>query len=156
MSTYPIIKLLTMERYKVDLRDPLPRYYQVYVSLKGRINEGHFIPGDALPSERQLAIDYGVSRITIVKALDLLVDDALINRQHGRGNFVQSCAASVLDIQDCTIAICAPTPSETYIFSIILGATKVATSRQVQMQIAEVGVGEVEIEQIRGLLSQGY
>ena len=77
-----------MPGLKVDVNNPLPRYYQVYVSLEERIRAGELGPGDALPSERQLAVDYGVSRITIVKSLDMLVDDGLIERQHGRGNFV--------------------------------------------------------------------
>jgi GntR family transcriptional regulator of arabinose operon len=125
------------------------------VSLKDRILAEEFACGDALPSERQLAIDYGVSRITIVKALDRLVGDDLVVRQHGRGNFVLDVSASTLCDDDCRIAFCVPTPSPTYIFSILLGATRVATSRRVQMQIVEIGQGTQEVDQIRDLIGQG-
>ena len=73
----------------IDLNSPLPRYYQVYQSLINRINSGEFTNNQALPADRQLALDYGVSRFTIAKALDQLKADGLIHRQHGRGTFVQ-------------------------------------------------------------------
>ncbi|MGX6739320.1 GntR family transcriptional regulator [Streptomyces peucetius] len=45
-------------------------------------------PGDALPSERQLCLDHGVSRVTVREALSQLVADGLAVRVHGRGTFV--------------------------------------------------------------------
>ncbi|MET9423325.1 GntR family transcriptional regulator [Streptomyces sp. NPDC006540] len=45
-------------------------------------------PGDALPSERQLCIDHGVSRVTVREALSQLVSEGLAVRVHGRGTFV--------------------------------------------------------------------
>ena len=72
----------------VDPKSPIPRYYQLYTSLRSRIREGEFQTGEALPSERQLVEDYGISRITVVKALDILDQEGLIERQQGKGNFV--------------------------------------------------------------------
>ncbi|MBN1875466.1 MAG: GntR family transcriptional regulator [Anaerolineae bacterium] len=142
-----------MINYKVDPDDPRPRYYQVYASLKARIEAGEFPAGTTIPSERQLTEDYGVSRITIVKALDLLEDEGLIDRQHGKGNFVvedESC------VEDCTIAFCVPTPSESYIFTILLGATRVAMHHHVRLQIVEIGDGEEEVETVRALIERGF
>ena len=62
----------------VELNNPVPRYYQVHASLLERIKAGEFQPGDAIPSERILVSDYQVSRITIVRALDLQERDGLI------------------------------------------------------------------------------
>ncbi|WP_432139638.1 MULTISPECIES: GntR family transcriptional regulator [unclassified Streptomyces] len=45
-------------------------------------------PGDALPSERQLCVDHGVSRVTVREALSQLVAEGLAVRVHGRGTFV--------------------------------------------------------------------
>jgi DNA-binding LacI/PurR family transcriptional regulator/DNA-binding transcriptional regulator YhcF (GntR family) len=150
-----------MEKYKVNPTDPLPRYYQVYVSLKTRILSEEFVCGDTIPSERQLGIDYGVSRITIIKALDLLVDDDLIERQQGLGSFVLDNSTSTECAEDCKIAFCVPKSTTTYepgsyMFSILLGATKVVTSRRIQLQIIENGKGEEEVNQIRNLISQGF
>ena len=60
---------------KVDPNDPLPRYYQIYTSLLERIQSGEFTPGSAIPTERELGDEYGVSRITVIKALDMLERD---------------------------------------------------------------------------------
>ncbi len=72
----------------LDPNSPLPRYYQIYSALLTRIKTGELAAGAALPSERQIAEDYGVARLTVVKALDLLARDNLISKQHGRGTFV--------------------------------------------------------------------
>jgi GntR family transcriptional regulator len=44
--------------------------------------------GDAIPSERQLTSDLGVSRLTVRAALDELVREGLLVRRHGSGTFV--------------------------------------------------------------------
>ena len=45
-------------------------------------------PGDAIPSERQLSIDLGVSRLTVRAALDDLVREGYLIRRRGAGTFV--------------------------------------------------------------------
>ncbi len=144
-----------MKPYLVDSDSPLPRYYQVYASLQERIHSGELAPGTALPSERQLSIDYGVSRITIVKALDLLVDDDLIRREHGRGNFVRVHGDEGVCLENCRVAFCVPAPSESYILSIIMGATRVAMRQGVQLQIVSIGDGPEEEAQINALVAEG-
>src|SRR5712671_7053884 len=44
--------------------------------------------GQAIPSERQLSLDLGVSRLTIRAALDELVRDGYLDRRHGSGTYV--------------------------------------------------------------------
>ena len=44
--------------------------------------------GEAIPSERQLCADLGVSRLTVRAALDDLVRDGMLVRRHGSGTFV--------------------------------------------------------------------
>ncbi len=73
----------------IDTSTPMPLYFQVYSSLLERIRDGEFDTNQPLPSERKLTEEYGVSRITIVKAMDLLKNEGFIDRQHGRGTFVR-------------------------------------------------------------------
>ncbi len=47
-----------------------------------------YAPGDMLPSENEMADRFGVNRHTLRRAIDLLVADGLLERQHGRGVFV--------------------------------------------------------------------
>src|SRR5678815_1523380 len=44
--------------------------------------------GEAIPSERQLSSDFGISRLTVRAALDDLVRDGYLERRHGSGTFV--------------------------------------------------------------------
>ena len=65
-----------------------PLYAQVRTLMVAAIVEGRWQPGDALPSENQLAAEYGVSQGTLRKALDALAADNLVVRHQGRGTFV--------------------------------------------------------------------
>ncbi|WP_456824039.1 GntR family transcriptional regulator [Cellulomonas sp. P5_E12] len=44
--------------------------------------------GDAIPSERRLSQQFGLSRMTVRQAVDTLVSDGVLVREHGRGTFV--------------------------------------------------------------------
>lgn len=66
----------------------LPLYRQVSDDLRRCIAERNMRPGDPLPPEAELCRAYGVSRITIRKALDELVARQLIVRRRGSGTFI--------------------------------------------------------------------
>jgi len=66
----------------------VPLYYQLQEILKEQIESGTWGPGDALPSEPELARRYGVSRVVVRQALAILEDDHQIVRIRGRGTFV--------------------------------------------------------------------
>ena len=65
-----------------------PLYARVRELLIARIATGHWGPGQALPSEFQLADELGVSQGTVRKALDDLVAENLLSRRQGLGTFV--------------------------------------------------------------------
>jgi GntR family phosphonate transport system transcriptional regulator len=64
-----------------------PVYRQIRDTLAEEIS-GIYNPGDALPSEGQLADRFAVNRHTLRRAIDELVSDGLLERHHGRGVFV--------------------------------------------------------------------
>ena len=144
-----------MSEYTVDPTDPLPKYYQVYVSLRARIHAGEFAPGDALPAERQLAADYGVSRITIIKAKDLLARDNLIIHQQGRGSFVLDQRELGYGSEPCRVAFCLPTFADAYVADILLGAARVAMHEEVQLEIVGVEAGDGEATRVRKAIDSG-
>jgi GntR family transcriptional regulator len=65
-----------------------PRYIQIANQIAENIRSGELSVGDQLPTERQLAEELGVSRMTVRQALGVLTQQGLINSQHGIGNFV--------------------------------------------------------------------
>lgn len=70
------------------LEGPIPLYHQLEQEFCARIASSEFKPGDALPTEEQIGKSYGVSRITVRKALDSLHQNGLIVRRRGIGSFV--------------------------------------------------------------------
>jgi GntR family transcriptional regulator len=67
---------------------PGPLYQQLHRALRQAIASQQLAPDEALPTERDMAQDLGVSRITIRKALDALADEGLVTRRQGAGTFV--------------------------------------------------------------------
>ena len=63
-------------------------YEQLVMSLKRAISEGRLLPGDALPSVRQLAEQMLVSVITVKRAYEELEREGIIFRRQGLGTFV--------------------------------------------------------------------
>jgi DNA-binding transcriptional MocR family regulator len=62
--------------------------HEVAAALRGRITHGELRPGLRLPSERALAQQLGVSRVTVVRALTRLRLEGLVVTRHGSGTFV--------------------------------------------------------------------
>lgn len=65
-----------------------PLYQQVRDMFVQRMVEGRWTPGQALPSEIDLAAEVGVSQGTVRKALDAMAAERLVVRRQGRGTFV--------------------------------------------------------------------
>lgn len=66
----------------------VPLHRQLYLVLHDEIARGALGPGDALPTEQSLCEQFGVSRITVRRALADLAEAGLIERRHGVGSFV--------------------------------------------------------------------
>ncbi|MEU9120177.1 GntR family transcriptional regulator [Streptomyces sp. NPDC048506] len=61
------------------------KYEEIANSLRRRITDGEFEPGDLLPSSRDLCEQWAVSRATTIKAMDALRADGLVTPHQGRG-----------------------------------------------------------------------
>lgn len=73
----------------IDPDSPVPLYHQIMVGLEGMIDSGRLHPGDQLPSERVLADELEVSRMTVRQAVRALVNNGYGERVRGRGIFVR-------------------------------------------------------------------
>ena len=66
-----------------------PKYFLLKRSLLEKLDNDDLAPGDLLPSERELMDQYGVSRITVRKAIDELEKDGCLYKVQGKGTFVK-------------------------------------------------------------------
>lgn len=67
-----------------------PVYRTVADTFMERIDDGRLAPGSRLPSERRLALEYGVSRMTARAAMSLLAQRGYVERRNGSGTYVAS------------------------------------------------------------------
>lgn len=74
--------------FKVDLNDNSPLYMQVARKLIQDVRDGRYRVDQALPSERLLSELLDISRVTARKAIDQLVDQGMVVRRRGSGNYV--------------------------------------------------------------------
>ncbi len=67
---------------------PIPLYHQLYQLLKLRIQSGELSQGARLPTEAGLSEGFGVSRVTVKRAMDLLMSQGYIERKRAKGSYV--------------------------------------------------------------------
>jgi GntR family transcriptional regulator len=79
-----------------DFAGTTPAFSPLYQQIKGLIlqslQSGEWKPGEAIPSEMELAARYRVSQGTVRKAIDELATDNLLVRRQGKGTFVATHA----------------------------------------------------------------
>lgn len=72
----------------LDNHSPIPLYHQLKAFIEGQIETGVWNPGDRVPSESDLGMQFHVSRTTVRQALGDLVNQGLLSRAQGKGTFV--------------------------------------------------------------------
>lgn len=71
-------------------QSPIPLYHQLADILMAGIHSGDYPPGARIPSEPQLAKEYGIGRPTVRQAIDVLVRKRLLTRRRGSGTYVRT------------------------------------------------------------------
>ncbi len=66
----------------------MPLYEQLMNAVEKKIRDGFYKPGDKIATETELAKEYGVSLITVRKAVSLLMEKGLVIKKQGKGTFV--------------------------------------------------------------------
>ena len=79
-----------------------PAYAQLVRFLRQQISSGQFRPGDQLPSEAAIRSQYGVSPMTVRRAINILLDQGLVTTVQGRGTFVKGLelGSSTFDLDE--------------------------------------------------------
>lgn len=82
----------------------VPKYYLLKNIIIDKIDNEEFTSGQLIPSERELMEIYQVSRITVRKAIDELVNEGYLYKIQGKGTYVkEDCGGSdLISITSCT------------------------------------------------------
>ncbi|MFZ6760520.1 GntR family transcriptional regulator [Undibacterium sp. Ji50W] len=80
----------------VNWNDQTPIYRQLKQRVLGMMLDGLLRPGDALPSVRQVAAEYQLNPITVLKAYQELVDEELVEKRRGVGMYMTATALDKL------------------------------------------------------------
>jgi GntR family transcriptional regulator len=133
---------------QLDRSSFVPLYYQLQEVLKEQIESGHWQPDELLPSEPDLAREFGVSRAVVRQALDILEDDRQIIRIRGRGTFV---ARPKLDYRAGGLSRLLTSPRGTDVAIQVLDKRTAAGERRIR---GALGVdGDTELLRLATLLS---
>jgi GntR family transcriptional regulator/GntR family frlABCD operon transcriptional regulator len=73
----------------------IPLYRQIQANLKEKITSGVYEEGGLLPSENDLSVAFNATRMTVRQALNELVREGYITRQHGKGSTVSASRKSL-------------------------------------------------------------
>jgi GntR family transcriptional regulator len=86
---------------KINRRSSTPLYEQIKSVLRDQIVSGKLVPGEMMPTEHELCAIFGVSRITVVRALNELAAAGFVERVQGKGTLVsnQRIEENLNDIQ---------------------------------------------------------
>ncbi|HKT02176.1 MAG TPA: GntR family transcriptional regulator [Rugosimonospora sp.] len=79
---------MPVPRIEVDRTSPVPLYFQVSRRLEEAVDQGDLLPGERLPNEIEFAQALAISRPTMRRALDDLVEKGLLTRKQGVGTRV--------------------------------------------------------------------
>ena len=79
-----------------DFNDSQPIYRQLRDRVVAMILDGVLNEGDPLPSVRNVAAEYRVNPLTVLKGYQQLVDEQLVEKRRGRGMFINSGARDLL------------------------------------------------------------
>lgn len=72
----------------LDDNSPIPLYYQLESIIRKKIEKGIYKIDEKIPSERKLSEELNLSRMTISKAINNLVEEGVLYRKRGQGTFV--------------------------------------------------------------------
>ncbi|MDO4288333.1 MAG: GntR family transcriptional regulator [Eubacterium sp.] len=74
------------------------KYIAIADSIKKKILNKIYVAGDCLPSENSLCEDYGVSRMTIRKAIEVLVGEGYLKSSPGKGTYVREYSLNKFEV----------------------------------------------------------
>lgn len=134
-----------MKHSPKTVSEPLPRYQEIQNHLKAQILSGVWAPGYKVPSEHELAAQFGCARMTVSKAIGSLVEKGLVVRRRRAGTVVAAPRSqeTVLEIHDIQAEVLAG--GRLYRFEIQSRKAGRATREEAERLGAEAGTPVLSI-----------
>jgi GntR family transcriptional regulator len=149
-----VVQSSAMQELQVASLDPAgaqPLWRQVADAIAHDIATGRLQPGERLPSERALAEQLGLSRVTARRALQALVEDGLVQPSAGRGWFVSSGPVSEAPNQLESFSEMARARGLTPTAEVLRREVRPATFEEAETLAIAPGADVFEIERLRML-----
>ena len=124
------IDLTSVDLLTLDRKTPGSLQAKLHYILQNGIESGALPVGGVLPPERALADFFDVSRITVTKILDKLVQDGLVRKEQGRGNFIQNPP-----IRPTSVAFLAAAPAHPTLFQVLMGMAPILNEARSQLRV---------------------
>ncbi|MHA8137872.1 GntR family transcriptional regulator [Lactobacillaceae bacterium Scapto_B20] len=109
-----------------------PIYIQIHNVIKRKIEDGDWKIGDRIPSERELASYFDVSRMTLRQAIQTLVDEGILDQHVGSGTFVANSK-----VQEKMSGV-------TSFTDIMVAQGKTPSSKTISYHLTEPSLSEIE------------
>ncbi len=89
---------ITPKRFimELDFDNKTPIYLQITEMIRQSILSGDLAEGDAIPSVRQVSVEYGLNPQTVLNATQVLIQEGIIEKRRGLGMFVKKYALKQL------------------------------------------------------------
>jgi DNA-binding LacI/PurR family transcriptional regulator len=130
-----------------------PKYRRIVESLRANIAAGHYRSGARLPSEAELVRRFGVSRMTVVKAMQQLQQEGLLVRRTGSGTYLAGTTRSA----NLVFGLIIPDLGETEIFEpICKGMAQSPNMEGHSLSWGHSLTGSVNKEEVAEYLCQQY
>lgn len=142
---------------KIDASSPVPLYHQVELGLLRLVRSRGLGEGAALPSETELAAEFGVARLTVRRAIERLVQQGVLVRRRGVGTFVANLSRAQLAIPpNRHILFVLPSMNSIVHLRTMAGAQKEARAHGYQLVIAHCDRNpQAEAHQVASTRSSG-
>ena len=117
-------------------------YQQLAAIIRKQVIYGELKPGVKLPSENELVKQYAISRSSVRQAIDILVGEGLVERVHGKGNFIYDWRT--MNVEGGTIALLVPYERLSLFPNIINGVEMAAKRRGFSLILSYMGKDDRE------------
>ena len=120
---------------KVDPSIETPLFIQIAESIEDDVFTGIYVEGDRVPSTNEVAALFGINPHTVLKGMNLLVDEGIIHKRRGMGMYVSDGALGAIRAKRQAAF------AERYVDALVAEARKLGMTKEQVLALVEKGLG---------------